>query len=97
MVMAMSGGCLFAALLAFLFVVSATASDDLSGRWKISYVVQNGSSDNQLAEGSMFSLSEKASTLQGRATLGRRDDGYLIGCCEGNAVRAAIILPCSSG
>jgi len=87
-----SGGCLFllAALLAFLFVVSAAASDDLSGRWKISYIVQSGSPDDGLAEGSVASLSEKDYTLQGRATLGSRGDGYLIGCCEGSAVRAAI-------
>jgi len=85
-----SGGFLSAALLAFLFVVTAVASDDLSGRWKISYVVQSGSPDDGLAEGSLVSLSEKDSTLQGRATLGSRGDGYLIGCCEGSAVRAAI-------
>ena len=88
--MANSGGCLLAALLAFLFVVTAAASDDLSGRWKISYVVQSGSPDDGLAEGSVASLSEKDSTLQGRATLGSRGDGYLIGSCEGSAVRAAI-------
>lgn len=79
-----------AALLAFLFVVSAAASDDLSGRWKISYEVQSGSPDDGLAEGSVASLSEKDSTLQGRATLGSRGDGYLIGSCESSAVRAAI-------
>jgi hypothetical protein len=85
-----SGGCLSVALLAFLFVATAVASDDLSGRWKISYVVQSGSPDDRLAEGSVVSLNEKDSTLQGRATLGSRGDGYLIGCCEGSAVRAAI-------
>jgi len=85
-----SGSCLLAALLAFLFVVSAAASDDLSGRWKICYVVQSGSPDDGLAEGSVVSLNEKDSTLQGRATLGSRGDGYLIGCCEGIVVRAAI-------
>jgi len=85
-----SGGFLSAALLAFLFVVTAVASDDLSGRWKICYVVQSGSPDDGLAEGSLVSLSEKDSTLQGRATLGSRGDGYLIGCCEGSAVRSAI-------
>lgn len=88
--MANSGGCLLAFLLAFLFVVSAAASDDLSGRWKISYEVQSGSPDDGLAEGSVASLSEKDSTLQGRAALGSRGDGYLIGFCEGSAVRAAI-------
>ena len=88
--MAMSGSCLLAASLAFLFVVTAAASDDLSGRWKISYVVQSGSPDDGLAEGSVVSLSEKDVILQGRATLGSRGDGYLIGCCEGGAVRAAI-------
>ena len=88
--MAMNGGYLSAALLAFLFVVSAAASDDLSGRWKISYVVQSGSPDDGLAEGSVVLLSEKDSTLQGRATLGSRGDGYLIGSCEGSGVRAAI-------
>jgi len=84
------GGYLLAVLLAFLFVVSAAASDDLSGRWKISYVVQSGSPDDGLAEGSVVSLSEKDATLQGRATLGSRGDGYLIGCSGGSAVRAAI-------
>jgi hypothetical protein len=84
------GGYLLAALLAFFFVVSADASDDLSGRWKISYVVQSGSPDDGLAEGSVVSLIEKDVTLQGRATLGSRGDGYLIGSCEGSAVRAAI-------
>ncbi len=79
-----------AALLAFFFVVTAAASDDLSGRWRISYVVQSGSPDDRLAEGSVARLSEKDSTLQGRATLGSRGDGYLIGSCEGSAVRAAI-------
>ncbi|MDD1762888.1 MAG: hypothetical protein LUQ59_11715 [Methanothrix sp.] len=80
-----SGGFLSAALLAFLFVVTAVASDDLSGRWKIS-----GSPDDGLAEGSVVSLSEKDSTLQGRATLGSRGNGYLIGCSEGRTIRAAI-------
>ena len=88
--MANSGGCLLAALLAFLFVATAAASDDLSGRWKIVYAVESGGHDEGLAEGSVVSLSEKDSTLQGRATLGSRGDGYLIGCCEGSAVRAAI-------
>lgn len=88
--MANCGGYLLAALLAFFFVVTAVASDDLSGRWKISYVVQSGSPDDGLAEGSVVSLSEKDVTLQGRATLGSRGDGYLIGSCEGSAVRAAI-------
>jgi hypothetical protein len=79
-----------AGLLAFLFVATAAAFEDLSGRWKIVYVVQSGSPDDRLAEGSVASLSEKDSTLQGRATLGSRGDGYLIGCCDGSAVRAAI-------
>lgn len=69
--------------------VTATASEDLSGRWKISYEVENSGADD-LNEGSMASLSETDSTLQGRVTLGRRDDGFLIGCCENNGVRAAI-------
>ncbi|MFA6373684.1 MAG: hypothetical protein WCW68_13765 [Methanothrix sp.] len=85
-----SGRCLSAALLAFLFVVSAAASDDLSGRWKISYVVQSGSPDDRLAEGSVVSMSEKDSTLQGRATLGNRGDGYVIGYCIESSFRAAI-------
>lgn len=88
--MAKSGKCLLASFLAILFVVTAAASDDISGRWKISYVVQNGSPDDGLAEGSVLSLSEKDSTLQARATLGSRGDGYLIGSCEGSAIRAAI-------
>jgi len=88
--LANSGSYLSAALLAFLFVVSAAASDDLSGRWKISYVIQSGSPDDGLAEGSVVSLNEKDYTLQGRATLGNRGDGYLIGCSEGRTVRAAI-------
>jgi len=79
-----------ASFLAILFVITAAASDDLSGRWKISYVVQSGSPDDGLAEGSVASLSEKDVTLQGRATLGSRGDGYLIGSCDGSAVRAAI-------
>jgi hypothetical protein len=88
--LAKSGKCLLASFLAILFVVTAAASDDLSGRWKISYVVQSGSPDDGLAKGSVVSLIEKDSTLQGRATLGSRGDGYLIGYCEGSAVRAAI-------
>jgi hypothetical protein len=48
-----------AALLAFLFVVTAAASDDLSGRWRISYIVQNGSPDDGLAEGSVARWSER--------------------------------------
>ncbi|MHB8117840.1 MAG: hypothetical protein ACYDHX_03800 [Methanothrix sp.] len=88
--MANSGKCLLAAMLAFLFVVTAMASEDFSGRWKISYVVQSGSPDDGLAEGSVASLSEKDATLQGRATLGSRGDGYLIGTCDGSTVRAAI-------
>ena len=88
--MANSGKCLLASFLAILFVITAAASDDLSGRWKISYVVQSGSPDDGLAEGSVASLSEKDVTLQGRATLGSRGDGYLIGSCDGSAVRAAI-------
>lgn len=88
--MANSGGCLLVALLAFLFVVTAAASDDLSGRWRISYIVQNGSPDDMLAEGSVAYWSEKDSTLQGRATLGNRGDGYLIGYCMESSFRAAI-------
>ena len=68
----------------------AIASGDLSGRWKISYVVQSGGPDEQLAKGSVVSLSEKDATLQGRATLGSRGDGYLIGVCEGGTFRAAV-------
>ncbi|MFZ2472368.1 MAG: hypothetical protein WAW52_10560 [Methanothrix sp.] len=82
--------CLLAALLAFLFVLSAAAYDDLSGRWKISYEVQSGGPDDRLAEGSVASLSEKDSTLQGRATLGNRGDGYVIGYCIESSFRAAI-------
>jgi hypothetical protein len=56
-------------LLAFLFVVTAAASDDLSGHWKISYVVQSGSPDDGLAEGSVASLGEKVvKAASGRAT-----------------------------
>ena len=79
--MANNNCCSWAALMAILFVVTATASDDLSGRWKISYVVQSGSPDDGLAEGSVVSLIEKDSTLQVSATLGSRGDGYLIGSC----------------
>ncbi len=57
--MAMNGSCLLVALLAFLFVVRAAASDDLSGRWRISYIVQSGGPDDGLAEGSVASWSEK--------------------------------------
>lgn len=85
--MATRNGCLLAASSAFLFVVSAAASDDLSGRWKIAYDVESGSA---FAGGSEVSLSEKESTLQGRATLGSRGDGYLIGCLQGRTIRAAI-------
>lgn len=86
----MNGSCLLATLLLFLFVATSTASDDLSGRWKISYIVQSGSPGNPWAEGGVASLSEKDSTLQGRATMGNRSDGYLIGCCKGSAVQAVI-------
>ena len=88
--MAMNGSCLLATLLLFLFVATSTASDDLSGRWKISYIVQSGSPDDGLAEGSVARWSEKDSTLQGRATLGNRGDGYLIGYCMESSFRAAI-------
>ena len=88
--LANSGGCLFAALLAFLFVAAAAASEDLSGRWKISYIVQSGGPDEKFAEGSVVSLSEKDSTLQGRATLGSRGDGFLIGSRQGSDVQVAI-------
>jgi len=87
--LAISGHRLLAALLVLLVAVTATASEDLSGRWKISYNVENSGADD-LNEGSMASLSEKDSTLQGRVTLGRRDDGFLIGRCENNGIRAAI-------
>ena len=88
--LANSGGCLFVALLAFLFVAAAAASEDLSGRWKISYIVQSGGPDEKFAEGSVVSLSEKDSTLQGKATLGSRGDGFLIGSRQGSDVQAAI-------
>ncbi|NMC10117.1 MAG: hypothetical protein GYA39_03950 [Methanothrix sp.] len=78
-----------AALIALLIVVTATASDDLSGCWKIRYEVENGDADD-LTQGSVASLTEKDSTLQGRVTLGPRDDGFLIGCCESDSVKAAI-------
>ncbi len=78
-----------AALIALLVVVTATGSDDLSGRWKILYEVENGDADD-LTQSSVASLNQKDSSLQGRVTLGARDDGFLIGCCESDGVRAAI-------
>lgn len=83
-------GCLLASFLAFLFVVTAAASDDLSGRWRIGYIVQSDSPDDGLGEGSVARWSEKDSTLQDRATLGNRGDGYLIGYCMESSFRAAI-------
>lgn len=88
--MANSSGCLLASFLAFLFVVTAAASDDLSGRWRISYIVQSSSPHDGLAEGSVARWSEKDSTQQGRATLGNRGDSYLIGYCMESPFRAAI-------
>lgn len=88
--MANSCRSLSAALLVFLFVVTTAASEDLSGRWKINYEVQNGIPDDRLAEGSVASLMEKDATLQGRASLGDRGDGYVIGYCMENSFRAAI-------
>jgi len=87
--LATKGQGLLAALIALLVAVTATASDDLSGRWKIRYEVESGDSDD-LTQGSVASLNQKDSTLQGRVTLGPRDDGFLIGCCESNGMRAAI-------
>lgn len=68
----------------------ALASDDLSGRWRISYIVQSSSPNDGLAECSVARWSEKDSTLQGRATLGNRGDGHLIGYCMESSFRAAI-------
>jgi hypothetical protein len=86
----MSGSYLFAALLVLLLAfVTAEASEDLSGRWKISYAVES-SSAGDLSEGSVAYLSEKDGTLQGRMTLGSRGDGYLIGYCMDSSFRAAI-------
>lgn len=87
--LATKGQSLLAALIALLVVVTATASDDLSGRWKIRYEVETGNAYD-LTQGSVASLNQKDSTLQGRVTLGPRDDGFLIGCCESDGVRAAI-------
>lgn len=87
--MTTSGYSIFAFLLVLLVLAAATASEDLSGRWKISYEF-NGSRMDALTEGSIASLSEKNSTVQGRATLGRRSDGFLIGCSENSSVQAAI-------
>lgn len=47
-------------------------------------------SDDGLAECSVARWSKKDSTLQGRATLGKRGDGYLIGYCMESSFRAAI-------
>lgn len=85
-----SGRCLLAAVLIFLAGEGVQASEDLSGRWTVRYDVLSGSPGDLLAEGSVIELSENNGTLQGRATLGLRGDGYLIGCFEDGAVRAAI-------
>lgn len=83
-------GWLLAALVVPLLATSVAACEDISGQWKISYSVESGSPVGELAEGGVASLSERDCALQGGATLGSRGDGYLIGCRQGNLVRAAI-------
>jgi hypothetical protein len=82
---------LFSALLSLLFLASPAlaASPDLSGRWWVSYEVDSGPGE-WLANGSMLSLSEKGAAVQGRAGLGSRGDGYLIGSFSECAFQAAI-------
>ena len=79
--------CLFVILLISTGIT--TASDDLSGRWKISYEVQGGDPGDQLADGSVASISKTESTLHGRLSLGNRSDGFLIGLFESGTFNAA--------
>lgn len=74
-------------------VASASASeicDDLSGRWTVSYETDIDGLQDRLACGSTLILSAVDSSLQGRASLGNRSDGNLIGCCSDGVFRAAI-------
>lgn len=60
---------------------SASASaicDDLSGRWTVSYETNICGLQDRLAGGSTLILSAVDSSLQGRASLGNRNDGNLI-------------------
>jgi hypothetical protein len=81
---------LLAVLAASLLATSVADCEDLSGRWRIDYFVENGSPPGGLAEVGVASLSENDGTLGGRATLGSRGDGYLIGCRKGSTIRLAI-------
>ena len=74
-------------------VASASASaicGDLSGRWTVSYETDIVGLQDRLAGGSTLILSAVDSSLQGRASLGNRSDGNLIGCCSDGAFRVAI-------
>ena len=80
-------------LTVLITVTSASASEtcsDLSGRWTVSYETDIGGLQDRLASGSTLILSAVDSSLQGRASLGNRSDGNLIGCCSDGVFRAAI-------
>lgn len=77
-----------------LLPISITAASaicsDLSGRWTVSYEADHGDLQDRLASGSTLVLTAMDSSIQGRASLGNRIDGNLIGCCSDGIFRAAI-------
>lgn len=63
---------------------------DLSSTWLIGYESEGENDGGPLAGGGVASISEAGSTLDGRSTLGGRNDGFLIGLAEGRSVDMAI-------
>lgn len=75
------------------FQISAcysVAVSDLSSTWLIGYESEGENDGGPLAGGGVASISEAGSTLDGRSTLGGRNDGFLIGLAEGGSVDMAI-------
>jgi hypothetical protein len=79
---------LFAALL--MSAGTVMASNNPSGLWNISYEVQWGSAESQLANSSVASIYEEGSTLRGESSLGSRKGGSLIGLSNGSTFDATI-------
>jgi hypothetical protein len=78
------------AVLLILIDIAATASNDPSGLWNISYEVLWGNPGDLPARNSVASIYEEGSTLRGDSSLGNRSDGFLIGLSNGNDFDATI-------
>jgi hypothetical protein len=68
----------------------AVSSADLSGQWNMDYEVLGGCADDRLSDGGMLYMTEDRSTLHGSSSLGKREDGSLIGVVKDRAFDIAV-------